>query len=53
MKQINFKYETLEAAAARVSEIRAALDSHPHSDAAAFVFISNCAKPEAERLLEL
>jgi len=53
MKQINFNYETLEAAAARVSEIRAALDSHPHSDAAAFVFISNCAKPEAERLLEL
>ena len=53
MKQINFRYETLEAAAARVSEIRAALDSHPHSDAAAFVFISNCAKPEAERLLEL
>ena len=53
MKQINFKFETLAAAAARVSEIRATLDSHAHSDAAAFVFISNCVKPEAERLLEV
>jgi len=53
MKQINFKFGTIEAAAARVSEIRAALDSHPHSDAAAFIFLSNCAKPDAERLLEL
>ena len=53
MKQIHFKYETIEAAASQVSNIRAALDSHPHSDAGAFVFISNCAKPEAERLLEL
>lgn len=53
MKQINFSFETVEAAAARVSEIRAALDSHPHSDAAAFIFISNCEKAEAERLLAL
>ena len=52
MKQINFKFETIEAAATRISEIRAALDSHPHSEAAAFVLISNCEIPEAERLLE-
>lgn len=53
MKQINFKFGTLEAAIARTCEVRAALDSHPHSDAAAFVFISNCEKAEAERLLAL
>lgn len=53
MKQINYKYETIEDAATHIREIRTALDSHPHSDAGAFVFISNCAKPEAERLLEL
>ena len=53
MKQINYKYETIEDATTHIREIRTALDSHPHSDAGAFVFISNCAKPEAERLLEL
>lgn len=53
MKQINFRFKTIEDAATGISGIRAALDSHPHSDAAAFVFMSNREMSEAERLLEL
>ena len=53
MKQIQFDFETIEAAVSGVFRLRTELDSRPHRDAAAFLFLSNCPVEEAEKLLQV
>ena len=52
MQQFQFTYSSVESALSGVGEIRAKLDTVPHRDAAAFVFLIACDHQDAGCLLE-